>query len=424
MSTIRLAYSTFGLTGLPFLDALTEIDRAGYAGAEISFHRDHFNPFTLDDEDLAAVRRHLDGLSIQPACVATASHFFDPFRPHDPSLMAIEPAARQRRIDLIRRGIHVARKLDVPLVTFGSGFLRPEHARNPQLDPTDLLAESIHECLREIRDDEDITLLIEPEPGMLIETTDEGLALIEKVNSPRFKLHMDLCHAWCSDDDCLDAIARAAPQTRYLHISDAVRGWNLKIVEDREDLVLDMALASWLVHFPASSDFLLVDRNHPIAFCSQSPSAAQRRRMDELLAAAGVQRELQVVDYQKLLAQRYAGPSELDSEIFVWMISIPHLSFDVLNRAWPIAAWLRRAPEGPQIDAMVANTRTGIVHFHEIPGYGELDLKASFKALTDNGFSGYGAVELYHHVESWQEALSESWRNLAPLVGLATERTA
>ena len=54
---------------------------------------------------------------------------------------------------------------------------------------------------------------------------------------------------------------------------------------------------------------------------------------------------------------------------------------------------------------MVANTLTGIVHFHEIPGEGTLDFAASFKALTDHGFSGYASVELYHHVQSWEKAL-------------------
>ena len=37
---IRLAYSTFGLTKLPFLDAIDAVARAGYEGVEISFHRD------------------------------------------------------------------------------------------------------------------------------------------------------------------------------------------------------------------------------------------------------------------------------------------------------------------------------------------------------------------------------------------------
>lgn len=89
MGAIRPSCSTSGLTNLDFLDALTAVDRAGYAGAEIALHRDQFNPFDIDDDHLARVRRRLDGLQVQAACVATASHFFDPQRPHEPSLIEV-----------------------------------------------------------------------------------------------------------------------------------------------------------------------------------------------------------------------------------------------------------------------------------------------------------------------------------------------
>ncbi|MGB3380754.1 MAG: sugar phosphate isomerase/epimerase, partial [Rhodanobacter sp.] len=94
---IDLAYSSFGLTRLPFLDAIDAVARAGYAGMEIAFHRDHFNPFDLGDDDLGAVKHRLARAGIAPACVATASHFFTPSRPHEPSLMSLDTAGRKRR---------------------------------------------------------------------------------------------------------------------------------------------------------------------------------------------------------------------------------------------------------------------------------------------------------------------------------------
>ena len=64
----------------------------------------------------------------------------------------------------------------------------------------------------------------------------------------------------------------------------------------------------------------------------------------------------------------------------------------------------------------VANTLTGVVHFHEIPGEGTLDFAACFAALNENGFSGYASVELYHHVSNWEKALRDSYRHLAQFV--------
>jgi sugar phosphate isomerase/epimerase len=412
---IKLSYSTFGLTNLSFLDAIEVVDTVGYPGIELSFHRDQFNPFNITDDDIANVKRKLDTLSVEAACVSTASHFFTPSRPHEPSLMSPDLAGRRRRINLVKRGIEVARKLDVPLVTFGSGFIREEHVINPSVDPREILVDSIHRCLREIRDDEDITLLIEPEPGMFIETIEQGLSLVKEVSSPRFQLHLDMNHNYCSEQDYISALRKAAPHTRFLHVSDSQEGYNLKIVKMDDNLNLDMDFANYLVYFPESADFLLVDPSHPMYFYDDPVSIEQKKQIRKILDQVDVQKEAAYVDYSSL----YAGATEFDNEIFVYLISVPALSFDVLERARPIIAYLRSTRDEDDVhymDKMVANTLTGIVHFHEIPGEGTMDFAASFKALTDNGYSGYASVELYHHVQSWEKALDDSFRHLSQFV--------
>lgn len=417
MGKVQLSYSTFGLTNLDFLAAIDAVGAAGYEGIEISFHRDQFNPFDVSDDYLATVRQRLAAAGVKGACVATASHFFDPLRPHEPSLMDPDLAGRKRRIELVRRGIHVARQLGVSLVTFGSGFIRAEHVSNPSIDPHALLVDSIRQCLREIRADEDITLLIEPEPGMLIETIDHGLALVGEIDSPHFRLHVDLCHAYCSEPDYIAALARAAPLTRYLHISDTRQGYNLKIVSDADELAFDLGFASTLVYFPQTANYLLVDATHPRYFSDGPTNHTELRHIDTLLQRAGVDKAVTRVDYASL----YAGSSPLDDEIFTYLISVPGLSFDVLERARPIIAYLRGVRHPPLVERMVANTLTGVVHFHEIPGEGTLDFAASFRALTDHGFSGYGAVELYHHVASWEKALTDSYRHLSAFMAVPGE---
>ncbi len=409
---IQLAYSTFGLTNLKFLTAIDEVENAGYPGIEISFHREQFNPFDLSDDDLANVKKRLDSGRVKAACVATASHFFTPQRPHEPSLMSPDLAGRKRRIALVKRGIHVARQLGVHLVTFGSGFIREEHVNNPSINPRELLIDSIQQCLAEIRPDEDLTLLIEPEPGMYIETMQQGLSLVEELNSPHFRLHVDILHSYCSEKNYIEALAQAAPYIKYLHISDAQQGYNLKIIKDAENLSFDLDFASYLVYFPQTADYLLLDRNFPRYFCDTPLSVSQRKRLDDLLAKSGIQKALEIVHYPSL----YAGASDFDDEFFTYWISVPGLSYDVLERTKPILGYLRGVKSPQLVDKRIANTLTGIVHFHEIPGEGTLNFAASFKALAENGFDGYGAVELYHHVESWQKALHESYQHLSQFV--------
>jgi len=412
---IKLSYSTFGLTNMSFLDAIDVVDKAGYSGIELSFHRDQFNPFNITEEDIANVKRKLQTAQVKAACVATASHFFTPSRPHEPSLMSPDLAGRKRRINLVKRGIEVARKLGVSLVTFGSGFIRDEHVMNPSVNPRELLMDSIHECLKEIRGDEDITLLIEPEPGMFIETIEQGMSLVDEINSPRFRLHLDMCHMYCSERDYIAALGKAAPYTRYLHVSDAQQGCNLKIVKMADDLAFDLNFANYLVYFPDTADYLLIDGDHPMYFYDDPVPPQRQTQIERILGGVNIQKTAAHVDYNRL----YAGATPLDNEIFTYLISVPGLSYDVLERAKPIIAYLRgtkNADGKPFMDKMAANTLTGIVHYHEIPGEGTMDFAASFNALAENAFSGYASVELYHHVQSWEKALDDSFRHLSRYV--------
>ena len=250
---------------------------------------------------------------------------------------------------------------------------------------------------------------------MFIETLEQGIKMINEVNSSKFKLHLDLCHNYCCETDYIGALAMAAPHARYLHVSDAREGYNLKIVKMSETLAFDMDFASYLVYFPESADFLLLDRNNPIYFYDDAPTDQQKKIADELADKVKITETIEYLNYNCL----YAGSTEFDDEIFTYLISVPGLSFDVLERARPIINYLRstRNSEGNLLmDKMVANTLTGVVHFHEIPGEGTLDFEASFKALKDNGFTGYASVELYHHVASWEKALADSFKHLSQFV--------
>ncbi|MBI3167025.1 MAG: sugar phosphate isomerase/epimerase [Chloroflexi bacterium] len=412
---IKLSYSTFGLTNLDFIHSIEVVDKAGYPGIELSFHRDQFNPFNITDDYLAAIKKRLETLEVKPACVSTASHFFTPQRPHEPSLMSPDLAGRKRRIDLVKRGIHVARKLGVNLVTFGSGFIRDEHVSNPSVNPRELLVDSVHQCLKELHDDEDITLLIEPEPGMYIETLEQGMSLVNEINASRFQLHLDLNHNYCSEQNYLETLGKAAPHAKFLHVSDSQEGYNLKLVKAADNLKMDLNFAKYLVYFPEFAEYLLVDPDHPIYFYDELPGAKQKKRIESILGSVNISTSPAFVDYNDL----YAGQSPFESEIFVYLISVPGLTYDVLERARPIIIYLRSTKDKNGkllMDKMVANTLTGIVHFHEIPGEGTMDFAASFKALTDNGFSGYASVELYHHVASWEKALADSYKHLSQFV--------
>ena len=72
----------------------------------------------------------------------------------------------------------------------------------------------------EVAEELGVDLLIEPEPGLLIETFEQYLEFAGRIDSPWLGLNFDIGHAFCVGQDPQDWIARMAPHTRHYHIED------------------------------------------------------------------------------------------------------------------------------------------------------------------------------------------------------------
>jgi len=210
-----LSYNINGLRNLGVFEAIEVVAAAGYEGIELALHADHIHPDTVTPVQLETIRRTLDRHHLPAVCLATgADDLLGPER-FEPSLIAPDAAGRQRRIALIRQALGIARELGIAIVNFSSGILRPGEDRALAWER---LVLGIRDCLA--GETNAPLLAIEPEPNFLIGTTRDAIALIEEVNDPRLVMNLDIGHVYCSEDDFLDAIKRAAPYARHAHIED------------------------------------------------------------------------------------------------------------------------------------------------------------------------------------------------------------
>ena len=72
----------------------------------------------------------------------------------------------------------------------------------------------------EVAEKMQVQLLIEPEPGLLIERFGQYLEFVERIDSPWVGLNFDIGHAYCVGEDPQDWVARMATHTRHYHFED------------------------------------------------------------------------------------------------------------------------------------------------------------------------------------------------------------
>lgn len=402
----KFSYSANGLTELDLCNAIDEVKNAGYDGIELSFQKNDFNPFKVTDEEIIDLRKKFSETGIQPVCISTATTFFLSDIAHEPSLISIDEEKRKKRIDLIKKGIKIAKKLDVPIVSFQSGYLREEHIKNKEIDPMKLLISGIKECLIDI---EDIILVIEPELGMYIETLEEGLGLIKAVNSEQFKLHIDICHAYCTEKDYISSICKYIPHTKYMHLADIKEGYNLKfysmILEELKNLEVNFNFASYFIYLNEYNLYLFTFENS--TYCFYYKGFENNR--DEFISKVKntIFFPIEIIEIDKL---KVAQNEEYDIEIKAYLDSISKVSHDILMASVPILKYIRaeKLINGEQlIKKPICNTINGKVHYHEMPGNGQINFAMLLNRLK-NEYDSFITIELYNHSSIWKKVLPNS----------------
>ncbi len=217
---MRLAFSTNAYLKHPFDEAAARIAAIGYEGLELLADVPHAWPAGLLDGQKRAILQamrdnHLEFSNINAFMMNAVADHRQPY--WHPSFIEPDPHYRQVRIDHTRRALSLCAELGAPHVTTEPGGpLEPGQSRQQALD----LFVEVLKPLAEHAQSCGVLLLIEPEPGLLLETTEQYLEVAERVNAPSIGLNFDVGHAFCVREDLPKAIARLAGQIRHYHVED------------------------------------------------------------------------------------------------------------------------------------------------------------------------------------------------------------
>ena len=218
-----LSFNTNCLQNLPLNKAIEETSKAGYEGIDLFYRDGHLHPYDVTQAQLDELNELFVTLPINPVSLSTGAPFLLSDDAFEPSLISPDEQARRERIDVIRTALEMANELSIPVVQCVSGI---QQAGVSEEEATEMLTEGICACLK---DAGEVILVLEPEAPLpasmgggccFIEKTSQAIPIIKEINSPQFKLNMDITHVQCCEDDLLPCIADALPYTRHIHVAD------------------------------------------------------------------------------------------------------------------------------------------------------------------------------------------------------------
>lgn len=221
---IRLGFSTNAFTKFDLHEACRRIAGHGYTAVEILADAPHMWPATTSDRDADALRRLLDdlGLTISNINANTMfGHWTDaPPEPFfEPSLVSDVPELREIRVRTLLRTLDIAARLGARCISITTG--KPLGSMSPEAcEP--VLEEHLGRVLSRA-DELGVDVGIECEPGLLLEWTDELVAWIGRMGSPRLGANLDLGHARVIGEEPAESIRKLAGRIWNLHIED-IRG--------------------------------------------------------------------------------------------------------------------------------------------------------------------------------------------------------
>jgi len=217
---MKLAYSSNAYMNFSVTETIARIAGLGYAGLELLADVPHAWPAGLLPEAKRAIRDCLDqhGMAISNVNGFMMNAVADPRQPYwHPSWIEPDPHYRAIRREHTKRALKLAHELGAASIQTEPGG--PLEAGQSWRAAADVFYDELMPCV-EVAESIETFLLIEPEPGLMIETFEQYLEFVGRIDSPWVGLNFDIGHAFCTGQDPQDWIARMAGHTKHYHIED------------------------------------------------------------------------------------------------------------------------------------------------------------------------------------------------------------
>lgn len=212
---MKFAFSSNAFRKYDLLETIRIVSAAGYEGIEIMADVPHAFPLHLTRQDIERIRSTLDRARIVVSNVNAFMHHADGDTYH-PSWIEKDPSLRAKRVDYTLRCIDLAAELGARTISTEPGGPLQGMERNEGLRFFREGLAAVEGRARSMG----VRILIEPEPGLLIENSGQFLDLFRDLDPAVFGLNFDIGHFFCVGEDPSALVHQMQGIVHHYHLED------------------------------------------------------------------------------------------------------------------------------------------------------------------------------------------------------------
>jgi sugar phosphate isomerase/epimerase len=216
---MRLSFSSNAFKKFSLDTAIKEIAKIGYKGVEILCDIPHAYPPDFSQDQTKKIRNLISELNIGISNL-NAFTLFAIGDVYHPSWIENDIKVREMRVKHTIDCIYLAKKLGAKNLSTEPGG--PINTKKNKVE-SNILLKIFADQLKKIKyiaEENEVKILVEPEPSLLIENSQQFLQLMKLVCSDYIKLNFDIGHFYCVKEDPSTTILKLIDYIEHFHLSD------------------------------------------------------------------------------------------------------------------------------------------------------------------------------------------------------------
>lgn len=225
---IKLAFSTNAFKRYSLEDSIREIAKVGYSGVEILCDIPHAYAPSFKDDQVRSLKKTLalSNMQISNLNAFTLYAIGDTYHPSwidDNREMRIEHTIECIRLAKRIGAKHLSTEPGGPVVAppLPSSSQQQEQQQYQDISRFEKIFLDGLTRVTKMAEEEDIKVLIEPEPGLLIENSRQFKNFVTKINNSKYiRLNFDIGHFYCVNEDPAKVVYELSDYIEHFHLAD------------------------------------------------------------------------------------------------------------------------------------------------------------------------------------------------------------